>query len=120
LCLQKSRQKVQTVRNRLAVKAKISRVCNNKKLGHMDVPFSTPEANMLIYKIVTLDDVLAQVSDQTELCCDTETIGLYGKIRTIQFFQRHWEYVLIVERPEPIDLLLFFSKIKKVRTAYQG
>jgi hypothetical protein len=86
----------------------------------MDVPFSTPEANMLIYKIVTLDDVLAQVSDQTELCCDTETIGLYGKIRTIQFFQRHWEYVLIVERPEPIDLLLFFSKIKKVKTAYQG
>jgi hypothetical protein len=83
---------------------------------------SYPEAIMsdIVYKIVSLDEVLPQINPSIPLCCDTETIGLYGKIRLAQFYQQHWDGVLIVERPDPIELLVFFTKIKDVKLAYQG
>lgn len=61
------------------------------------------------YRITTLQEVESTIDKSIELHFDTETCGLYGKIRLAQFFQLNWEEVLLVEWPEAIPLALLVS-----------
>jgi len=62
------------------------------------------------YKLTNLDEVKALYDPINELSFDTETCGLYGKIRLAQFFQPNWEEVLLVEWPNPANLALLLSQ----------
>lgn len=73
-----------------------------------------------MYKISTLDAVLAQIDPSKPLALDTETIGLYGKIRLAQFYQQHWDKVLIVDKPDPLQLFIALTtQIKDVTLVLQ-
>jgi len=63
---------------------------------------------MHIYKIVKLEDII--VDESLPLFCDTETIGLYGKVRLLQLNQKGWPQVLLVEWPNIIQLAAFMIK----------
>lgn len=58
-----------------------------------------------MYKLVDLGDVVVDKSQP--LFCDTETCGLYDRIRLLQLYQAHWPQVLLVEWPQPIHLAAF-------------
>ena len=62
----------------------------------------------MIYKIVKLEDVI--VDESLPLFTDTETCGLYGKVRLLQCYQRGWPLVLLVEWPNSIQLAAFMLK----------
>lgn len=72
-----------------------------------------------MYQINSLEFVLSQLNPAKELFFDTETIGLYGKIRLAQFYQEHWREVIIVDRPKIFELIAFFSKIKDTSVVMQ-
>ncbi len=57
-----------------------------------------------IYSIVTLHHVAIALDIAKPLYFDTETCGLYGKVRLAQFYQSSWDQVLMVEWPEAIQL----------------
>jgi len=61
------------------------------------------------YSIVTLAEVKTKIDYEQALMYDCETIGLYGKIRLAQFFQEGWAYPLLVENPEPLELVSVLS-----------
>jgi len=60
------------------------------------------------YKIVTLSEV--SVDDSKPLFFDTETCGLYGKVRLAQFYQADDEFVQMVEWPDQFMLMIFLNK----------
>jgi twinkle protein len=62
---------------------------------------------MTIYKIVKLSDVT--VDSNLPLFADTETCGLYGKVRLLQLYQEGWEHVQLVEWPNHLALVHFIS-----------
>lgn len=74
---------------------------------------------MQIYKFSTLDDVMAQVVPTEPMAFDIETIQKYGKIRSAQFYQAHWEQVLIVEYPDPLLLMLKLSVLTECTLVMQ-
>lgn len=47
-----------------------------------------------------LDEAFDLFDPAFPLAMDTETIGLYGKVRTIQFYQKHLSHVVMVENPD--------------------
>lgn len=55
----------------------------------------------------SLQDV--DVDKSQPLFCDTETDGLYGKVRLLQCYQAGWPYVILVEWPNPLELALFLQ-----------
>lgn len=63
---------------------------------------------MTIYKIVQLSDIT--VDKDQPLFCDTETCGLYGRVRLLQCYQADWTHVLLVEWPNPIQLAAFLMQ----------
>src|SRR5690554_4691018 len=62
-----------------------------------------------IYRFAELSEVAEQIQPG-DLAFDTETIGKYGKIRLAQFYQRGWEQSLIVEYPDPLELMSMFAQ----------
>jgi len=72
-----------------------------------------------IFTIVSLDEVYAAIDPAGDLAFDTETIGLYGKIRLAQFKQRQWDKSLIVEYPDPFALFGMFSKLPDTNVIMQ-
>lgn len=62
------------------------------------------------YEKVTLAEVVLSVDKTLPLMYDCETIGLYGKIRLAQFYQASWKRPLIVEYPNPYELVALLSK----------
>lgn len=51
------------------------------------------------------DDLSNMILDPSkEVFFDTETIGLYGKIRLAQFYQKGNDHVVIVDKPNPFEL----------------
>ncbi len=62
------------------------------------------------YKMVTLDFVSKMIDKSKPVMVDTETVGFYGEIRLVQFYQTGWDYVCIVERPVPMLLVSLLSK----------
>ncbi len=62
------------------------------------------------YKLVTLAEVRSILDLSKPVMFDTETIGLYGKIRLAQFYQRHMDVdgiaiVYMVENPNIYELI---------------
>lgn len=58
----------------------------------------------------TLADVKSLIDYTQPLAFDTETIGLYGKIRLAQFYQAHWDAPLLVEYPNVMELASVITK----------
>ncbi len=65
--------------------------------GKMNVPWRRGQ----------LDNVV--ITSGKELYVDTETIGLYGKIRLVQLYQEGWDEVILVEYPNPYELAAFLD-----------
>ncbi len=66
----------------------------------------------ITYKIVSLADITQKINYDLPLAWDSETIGFYGKIRLAQFYQRGWDDVLMVEYPNPYELVAMLTKAK--------
>lgn len=64
---------------------------------------------MTPYKFSSLAELAAQLEPGQELCCDTETVGLYGKIRLFQAYAPNLDYVHLVEWPSPFELAVFIN-----------
>lgn len=73
-----------------------------------------------IFTELELEDALAKINITTDIAVDTETIGLYGKIRLLQLYQRHWDKAIIVEYPNPYQLFAFFSKHTSLNLVMQN
>ena len=66
------------------------------------------------YKIVTMQELIEATNFKHKVACDTETIGLYGKIRLLQVFQRDWDEVLIVDSPMHIEVAAYLMKVDSI------
>ena len=55
-----------------------------------------------------------EIDPDKELHFDTETCGLYGRIRLAQFYQEHWESVALVNNPNPFELATFLNKYHSI------
>ena len=53
----------------------------------------------------TLVDAGAQLDENSPLYLDTETCGLYGKIRLVQLYQTHLDHVILIEWPSIYELI---------------
>lgn len=65
---------------------------------------------MQLYKMGSLAEVEAQLIENEPLHFDTETDGLYGKVCLAQFYQASWNQVILVHRPELIQLINLLNK----------
>ena len=72
-----------------------------------------------IYEMVSLPEVLKRINPEAPLAFDTETIGKYGKIRLAQFFQPHWQKALLVNYPQPLQLLQLLLSIPDTNIVMQ-
>lgn len=62
------------------------------------------------YERKTIVELASLIDYDQPLMFDTETIGLYGKIRLAQFYQRGWTLPIIVEWPSPMELVSVLAK----------
>lgn len=69
---------------------------------------------MKIYTLATMQEVIDATNFSLKVACDTETIGLYGKVRTFQVYQRAWDQVMIVENPSHLELVAYLSKCNSI------
>lgn len=70
----------------------------------------------LTYKFISLDQLKVKLDFSKPCMFDTETIGLYGKIRIAQFYQRHFDengtaVAYIVENPNVFELLQLLTDL---------
>lgn len=72
-----------------------------------------------IYNIVSLEEVFSNIDPTKDLAFDTETETKYGVIRLAQFYQKHWDQALIVERPDPLQLIINFNNIPQCNIIMQ-
>jgi len=67
------------------------------------------------YKVCsTLVEAESLLDISLPLFSDTETVGLYGKVRLIQLYQVHLEEVLLVEWPDEMELAAMLGKFHTV------
>lgn len=66
------------------------------------------------FKVVLRDLTLPGFDRNEDLFVDTETDGLYGKIRLAQFYQRGMDEVLIVEWPDPYKLAAVMDEFNNI------
>lgn len=74
---------------------------------------------LFMYKIGSLDDIFTDLREDAPLAVDTETIGKYGRVRPAQFYQEHWDKVLLVDKPDPIQFIATLAKLKDVELVFQ-
>jgi len=55
-----------------------------------------------------------ELNQDEPLAFDTETVGLYGRIRLGQFYQESWDEVLLVNNPDPLELASLLVDVKSV------
>lgn len=60
------------------------------------------------------EELWARLDKSQPVFVDSETQGLYGKIRIMQFYQPHWDRVFIWEYPEAFALVSTLANIKHV------
>ncbi len=65
-----------------------------------------------MYKYIELDELLPSIKTGQPLAFDTETDGKYGKICLAQFYQAHWDKVLMIKNPQPIILMSYLAQLK--------
>src|SRR5687768_6182910 len=74
-----------------------------------------------MYTYGTYETILQQLDPSQPIFIDTETIKLYGKIRLGQFYQAHWPKVIFINRPKPIEFMVFLAnQLKDVEQVYQN
>lgn len=61
-----------------------------------------------MYEMKKLDELI--IDPTQPLFCDSETVGLYGKIRLFQAYQADWDKVALVEYPGNLELFSFLNK----------
>lgn len=66
------------------------------------------------YRQMELQDALKLIDYSMPCMFDTETCGFYGKIRLAQFYQRHFEFPVIVEWPNAFELAAALTKLHVV------
>lgn len=66
------------------------------------------------YEFKTIDELREMIDSDKEIMFDTETIGLYGKIRLAQFYQRGFKCPVLIEYPSPYELMLLLQDLKVV------
>lgn len=67
------------------------------------------------YRIVdSLAEAVKLLDPSKPLAVDSETLGLYGKFRLIQFYQRHLDEVLIVEWPNAFEFICALNSFHHV------
>ena len=65
-----------------------------------------------MYKYIELDELLPSIKAGQPLAFDTETQGKYGKICLAQFYQSHWDKVLMIKNPQPIILMAYLAQLE--------
>lgn len=65
---------------------------------------------MNIYHLGSLQDVRDLLLEDEPLMFDTETKGFYGRIELAQFFQKGWDKVILVRKPNPLELIVLLNK----------
>lgn len=66
------------------------------------------------YQMLSLADMRKIVDESKPISFDTETIGLYGRIRLAQFYQSHWDKVVLVEYPNAFELAGFLNNMHTI------
>ncbi len=66
------------------------------------------------FRIVTMQELTTATNFAHKVACDTETMGLYGKIRLFQVFQRDWDEVLIVDTPSHLEVVAYLAKADSI------
>ena len=66
------------------------------------------------YGIFTLEQALNKLDLSAPVFADTETVGLYGKVRLLQLYQPHLDHVIFVEWPNPYELATTLNKMYTV------
>lgn len=61
------------------------------------------------FKLTSLEAVKSTLIANQPIMFDTETVGLYGTIRLAQFYQRGWDTPLLVEKPNPFELVALLN-----------
>lgn len=69
---------------------------------------------MNIYRLASMNEVVANTDKSKPVFCDTETKGLYGNIRLLQVFQEGWDQVLIVDSPNHLEVVAYLVKVHNV------
>lgn len=57
-----------------------------------------------MHRMIELDQLLPSIKTGQPLAFDTETAAKYGKICLAQFYQEHWDEVLMIKNPDPLLL----------------
>jgi DNA polymerase I-like protein with 3'-5' exonuclease and polymerase domains len=65
-----------------------------------------------MYKYIELDELLPSIKTGQPLAFDTETKTKYGKICLAQFYQEHWDEVLMIKNPDPIMLMAYLAQLE--------
>ena len=73
-----------------------------------------------MYKLIELDELLPSIKAGQPLAFDTETQGKYGKICLAQFYQSHWDEVLMIKNPQPIILMSYLAQLKDTPLVMQN
>lgn len=66
------------------------------------------------HKFASFEELRKLIDSNKPIMFDTETVGLYGKIRLAQFYQDHWDFAVLVEWPDPMQLVSVLSKLHVV------
>jgi len=64
-----------------------------------------------MYKYIKLDELLPSINPGQPIAFDTETQGKYGKICLAQFYQSHWDEVLMIKNPQPVILMSVLAQL---------
>lgn len=64
-----------------------------------------------MYRMIELDELLPSINPEQPLAFDTETASKYGKICLAQFYQTHWDEVLVIKDPEPLHLVAVLMQL---------
>lgn len=69
---------------------------------------------MIPYIELDLIEAESRLDLDSDLFVDTETIGLYGRIRLVQLYQKNIEAVILVNNPDPFYLASILNKFNNV------
>ena len=67
-----------------------------------------------IYRIVSMLELNTQTDTSQPVFCDTETCGLYGKVRLLQVHQAHWDQCLLVEWPNQLEVAAYLAGVTSI------
>lgn len=65
---------------------------------------------MVRHRYYTISDLCGTLDPSKPVAFDIETDGLYGPIMLAQFYQPHLDFVVLIRRPDPLDLSLALDK----------